>query len=145
MKIIEKEAFTIVGMPICITMQNASEKCPKVWAAFMPRYKEISSTKNEKLMYGVSTGNDKDCRYTVGVESDGDVPEGMIKEYVPKTKFAVYEYKGKLVSLNETYEKIMKELGNKVNMRGVWLEVYDERFKPDSDDSIFEIWTPLQS
>jgi len=141
MQLKEREPFTIVGIPINTSVQNASKDCPKVWGEFIPRAEEIKNPKG-KIMYSVCKETSGcDFRYTAGMESDEAAPEGMIIEKVPKEKWAVYEHKGKIDKLNETYAFIMEDMKKQgLKEKKFWLEVYDERYKHEQDDSMFEIW-----
>lgn len=148
----EKESFRVVGISVPTSVQECIEnnKIPKLWEDFMKRLGEIKNKVNEKIFYGLSlvTG---ECSFNhiacVEVSSLDGVPEGMVGKEVPKAKYAVWTYKGKMPGLTEAYRWLYEEGMPKSGLKqkkDIWLEKYDERFKDDSDDSIMEIWIPVE-
>ena len=145
-----KDEFIVIGLETETTVQETqskNNKLPQLWNNFMQRIEQLQN-KTPGIHYGlcITTGN---CsfKYTACSEVDDKEkpPVGMIKHKVPKAMYAVVIHKGKLDKLGETYckmEKEMKEKGLKEN--GTWLEVYDKRYKENSDDSEFEIWCALE-
>jgi AraC family transcriptional regulator len=63
-------------------------------------------------------------------------------------KVAKFIHRGKLEGLKDTYGKIMNDWLPTAGLELEWskptLEMYDERFKEDSDDSECEIWVPVK-
>ena len=83
----------------------------------------------------------------VEVENTDNLPETMKSQVVPAAKYFVVTHKGKVETLGETYcaiEKEMKALNLEEDKTKIWLEIYDERFKENSDDSEFDIYSPLK-
>lgn len=146
-----KKSFKVVGIEVETTVQECMSKdnpCPKLWEDFMKRYKEIKNTVGG-TMYGlcIATG---ECSFKyvacMEVRNFSSVPKGMVKHDVPAGKYYVHEHKGTLDKLGEAYgmltEKFKKE---GIKETGIWFELYDERFKLDSDDSIMEIWCAIKT
>ncbi|MGC9362707.1 MAG: GyrI-like domain-containing protein, partial [Candidatus Syntrophosphaera sp.] len=86
--------------------------------------------------------------YFAGVEvEDGmKVPEGAKIHKVPAGHYAVFEHRGDIASIGETYDYIygkwMYESGRKPARQDMF-ELYDERFEPGSGESVVEIWVPV--
>ncbi len=155
-KVIEKEEFLVVGMPIKISLKDPDykKKIKGSWERFMPRVAEIKNRKNE-LFYGtcnISEGIEGDeCSFEsiagVEVSSAEDIPEGMKAQKVPAAKYFVVTHKGKIEDIGNTYyaiEQEMKKLNLKEDKDKIFFELYDERFKPDSDDSEVDIYSALE-
>jgi len=144
-------AFTVVGVHCTST---PSETLHKLWGDFMQRHTEIKHVKDASKAYQVCVFDHSDPareEYTfiagMEVSDTSDVPEGMMAHAVPAAEYAVFEHHGPMDRMHQSYEYIF----------GVWLpenayqmadadslEIYDERFKPESPDSIFEIWIPVK-
>ena len=145
-----KEEFTVIGLETETTVQETQSeknKLPKLWKDFMRRIEELKNL-TPGIHYGlcITTG---ECSFKYiacsAVDDKEDIPPGMVKHKVPKAMYAVVSHKGKLDTLGQTYGKMeqdMKKKGLKEN--STWLEVYDKRYKENSDDSIFEIWAALK-
>ena len=75
------------------------------------------------------------------------MPAGMVYREVPEYKYAVFTHHGKLDHLGETYEYIyntwLPQSGLEVHPDKFDMELYDERFIPDSDDSAFDIYVAI--
>jgi AraC family transcriptional regulator len=155
-KIVEREEFLVVGMPVKISLRDPGykQKLMDLWNEFMPRVQEIKNRKNE-LFYGlcnISEGIEGDeCSFEhmscIEVESADEVPEGMKSQKVPAAKYFVVTHKGSLDKLGETYgaiEQEMKKLGLEEDRSKMFFELYDHRFKKDSDDSELDIYSALK-
>jgi len=155
-KIVEKEEFLVVGMPVKVSLKDPGyqKKIMDLWKSFIPRVDEIKKRKNE-LFFGlcnISEGIEGDeCSFEniagVEVESTDDIPEGMKTQKVPAAKYFVVTHKGRVENVGETYcevEKEMKKLNLKEDRSKIFFELYDERFKEDSDDSEFDLYSALK-
>lgn len=155
-KIIEKDEFLVIGMPVKISLKDPGyqKKIMGLWKAFMPRVKEIKNRKNE-LLYGtcnISEGIEGDeCSFEhiagVEVESAEDIPEGMKAQKVPAAKYFVVTHKGRAEEIGKTYcaiEEEIKKLSLKEDRNKIFFELYDERFRENSDDSEFDIYSALE-
>ena len=73
-------------------------------------------------------------------------PEGMVTRTEAPGKFAKFTHKGKLSTLGRTYEYIYTKWLPASGMKhrpSADVEVYDQRFKLDMDDSEFDILIPV--
>jgi AraC family transcriptional regulator len=149
-KEILKSSMKFIGIGTNTTVQNAGKDCPVVWEQFMKRIKEIDNLTGGMKSYGISMeANEKECsfRYIASgeVSEFENIPEGMEKVEIPETKYLAFTHKGSLEKLGETYGGIMEETKDMDIDRNFWIEVYDERYKGNTDESEFEIWIPLKN
>lgn len=151
-RIVNKEAFTVIGV---FCRANPSGTLHKLWEEFGKRATEIQNVADHHKAYQVCIFEDADPgsdEYTfiagMEVKESSPIPENMIAHTVSAATYAVFEHHGLLDKMHQSYEYIF----------GVWLpensrqmaeadslEVYDERFKVGSEDSVFEIWIPLKA
>lgn len=148
----EKEEFKVVGLEITSSVQECIDNNPhpKLWEDFMKRVGEIKNKVGD-IYYGYSKEiSKKDCTFKsmacVEVSDLDNIPKGMTGVVVPASKYAVFEHKGKVEDLTDTYKKLYEEdmPATELKQKEVWLEVYDHRFRMDSDDSVMEIWVSVE-
>ncbi len=84
---------------------------------------------------------------SVQVDSFDDLPVEMSLKIIPPAKYAVFTHKGIPSTISETitaaYDKWIPESGYKVD-RSYDFEYYDDRFKPDSNESEIDIYIPIK-
>lgn len=83
----------------------------------------------------------------MAVSETTGIPQGMIAHTVPEANFAVFEHRGLMDKMHQTYEYIFGiwlQENSYVMAEADSLEIYDERFIVDSPDSVFEIWVPVK-
>jgi AraC family transcriptional regulator len=154
-RIMEKEGFTVAGMGapfISILSPNANnfEVIPPLWGHYLPRAKEIqrSGDADYGIVYCLN-GQTGECFYLAGaaLKKDATAPQGMETRQIPRGRYAIFIHKGKLDSLAHTMNYIhgswMPKSGHRFR-EGPEIEVYDERFIPNSDKSELEIWIPIE-
>lgn len=148
----EKPEFKVVGKEIETTVQECmtNNPHPKLWTDFMQHLSKIQNRVGN-IFYGVSKEiSKKDCNFTsmacVEVSDLGNIPEGLVGKTVPSSKYAVFEHKGKVEDLTKTYQRLYeKDLpASGLKQKDIWLEVYDDRFKENSEDSVMEIWVAVE-
>ena len=148
-----REAFTVVGLKCRSRMQEGV--IPKLWDDFNKVCAGIPHTVTDRTAYGICYYEDSDTpdseefSYLAGVEvsSAEDIPAGMEAISIPAHEYAVFEHRGPLDSLGQTYQFI----------HGNWLpgsiyekvgtldfELYDWRFRWGQPDSVLEIWIPVR-
>jgi len=149
-KEVEKPAMKFIGLGVNTSVEDASKKGPIIWKEFMEKYNPITDSNCSTKTYGVCTGaNEKECtfRYIACAESDNfkEIPEGMESVEIPSSKYLIFIHKGKISTLGETYGKIMQEIF-KINkkQKDFWIELYDERWKEDSEESEMELWIAVE-
>lgn len=152
-QLIDKDEFTVVGMPVKVSLTDPEyqAKIMDLWKEFIPRVDEIKKRKS-RFFYGlcnVSEGiKGDDCSFehmaAVEVASTVKPPKSMKIQKVPKAKFFVVTHKGSLDKLGETYAAIEKEIKKKEfkeDRSKIFFELYDERYKENSDDSEIDIYS----
>lgn len=155
-KIIEKDEFLVVGLPIKISLMDKGyqNKIKETWKSFMLRASEIKNRKDERF-YGTCNisegipGDECSFEHTAGVEvsSVDDIPEGMKATKVPAAKYFMVTHKGKLDKIGETYyaiEQKLKKLKLEEDRSKMFFELYDDRFKEDSDESELDIYSAIK-
>lgn len=83
----------------------------------------------------------------VPVRDFDSIPPGMLQRTIPAGRHAVFTHKGKLDNLQQTMDAIYGQWvpESKTQLREApHLELYDQRFIPDSDDSEFDILLPVR-
>ena len=154
-EIVEMGRMTVVGLNTMVSSDH--NLIPLLWERFMARCSEIKGIAKEKAMLGVSYSmqpmSEAD-KYTffhlVGaiVNDTKDIPEGMTYKIIPKHKYARFQHKGKLEGLMKTYNCIYSEwlptAAYEYDNDACEFEWYDERFIPDSDESVIEIYVPIK-
>lgn len=110
-KIVEKDAFTVVGSKKTFTYDAAKAEIPKFWAE---HYQE---GKGEHVcgMYGINIdegmdGVNFDYLIADNYEPTKELPEGLITQIIPKHTWAVFPCKGSMPNaLQEVNKKVFGE------------------------------------
>lgn len=154
-KIVEKEAFKIVGLRKTFTHATSSE-IPALWGQFMEEIPKITQEEAMPVCFGAcyfdpSQHMDENMEFeqiaAIELTEGREVPEGHVTRDVEGGKFAVFSHKGKLENLTETYNYIygVWAQSGKVTLKaGHMFELYDERFKYGQDDSEMFIYVPIE-
>lgn len=127
---------------------------PALWGTYVTRSQEIKS----RVGYadfgvcfdpgGVKSHPDE-CFYVAGAEvkNTNEVPDGMMTMTIPAGQYAVFTHKGSIEKLRFTMKYIygswLPKSGQKLR-DAPDLEIYDQRFKPDSEDSEIDVYIPIQ-
>lgn len=150
-RIERKAEITVVGLVGKFTMQNNT--ISSLWTEFNKRDKEITNAVSDVAIgvcfYDKDHTNESAFTYLAGkiVDSDYAMPSGMSSRKIPAADYAVFEHKGALDTLRETYNQIFEEwlpqsgyeFGNQDD-----LEIYGDKFAYGKRDSIMEIWIPVK-
>jgi AraC family transcriptional regulator len=145
-RIEEIEAKRIIGKSIETSVQKAPQDCMALWNDVCKVDEQI--TRASELWYALcETTGECDFTYTAAreVAADTPVPEGLVEKTIPAGKYIVFTYKGLMSGMSAFYGQLMEEIpkaGYEEN--GTWLELYDERFKENAEDSEMEIWTGIK-
>lgn len=147
----QKASFKVIGVQY---RALASESLHKLWGEYSARCEEIPHVCEKDKAYQVclfegSNPEKEEYTFIAGmcVDNLAEIPSGMLGHVVKAAQYAIFEHRGKLDKLHQTYQYIF----------GVWLqenawimdeadalEIYDSRFIPESDDSLLEIWIPIK-
>lgn len=108
MKIIEKEAFTVIGIKVEADWQSLHKVMPPSWEKAKERLNEIEGRK-EDVMMDVSL-DVTEGQYTqligVEVEKDSEVPDKMEKVDIPIQKYIYEQHQGALEGIAETFGRM---------------------------------------
>ena len=155
-EIVEKDAFTVVGMETHFISALSSdtnnfELVPALWHRFINRLDEVES-RTDEACYGLiitrperERSHPDELLYVAGTAVRGvaSIAEGMVSHTVPASTFAVITHRGPIADLPETIRCAMEEWLPGSGYRWNLLEVerYDHRFSIESpEESEMEIW-----
>jgi AraC family transcriptional regulator len=153
-KIITKKSFKVIGLDYY--GENKNQEISGVWDKFNSICMTIPGASCESACYGVCYMEEGDTNpnafhylCAIEVNSLDKIPDGMKGIEIPEQKYALFTHTGKLDKLKETYDYIYQKWlpasGYKKNpLSSFDLELYDERFKFDSEDSQFDILISFQ-
>lgn len=152
--------FEVVGLGTKFISILSPEKnnhlvIPKLWDEYLSRQKEITNkSKPYDLGVCMPVGNDMpkshpdECFYLACTEVKdlAHVPLGMVTRTIPAGEYAVFTHKGLLSKLDHTmnyiYGSWLPKSGRKLR-EAPDLELYDQRFNPNSEQSEFDIYIPI--
>jgi AraC family transcriptional regulator len=147
-KIIEKPAFTVVGM--MVRAKPGDPSMMQLWLDFDDQLERIPNKIEPGVFYGVVDNFDTDTQefdYLASVEIPAGqaAPEGMATWAVPAQTYAVFETT--LPQIGRAYETIY----------GTWLpgsdferanapefEYYGTEFEPSDPNSKMSVWIPVK-
>jgi AraC family transcriptional regulator len=156
-KFVEEKKVIGMGTKFISTLSpdhNNERVIPALWGRYVPRSQEIKS----RLGYtdlGVclrevgEKSHPDECFYMAcaEVKSIDKIPEGMMAMTIPAGNYAVFTHKGLIEKLSFTMKYIygswLPKSGKKLR-DAPDLEIYDLRFKPDSEESELDIYIPVQ-
>ena len=150
LEVIERPAFTVVGMNI--RTKNMSPEIPALWPKFVARIGEIENPAEPRVSYGVmrlplpSGMQALDYMAAVSVKPGGRVPGGMEALTIPAGMYTACRYP--LAELGKGFGEIFNRLlpqSDYAQVPGPWFERYDESFDPHDPRSLVEICLPLRS
>ena len=151
-KLTNRPAMTVVGLPY--VGKNENNEIAAMWGDFNARAAEIQHMTGQ-CAYGACFAEpagaaEGEFEYVAcfQVSEVSQLPEGMVVREIPAYKFAVFTHKGKLDKLGETYEYIyqtwLPQSGLALHPDKFDMELYDDRFMPNSDESEFDILVAVQ-
>jgi AraC family transcriptional regulator len=124
---------------------------PAQWQRFMEVYPAIPH-KRERIPIGVNYGADDDgqFQYLCGAEVHrfGERPRGLVHLEIPARQYAVFEHRGHVSTIYETYRSIWSDAlpatGRSVADAPV-IERHNPTFDPRSGEGGLTLWIPLSS
>ncbi|MFV1984058.1 MAG: GyrI-like domain-containing protein, partial [Thiohalomonadales bacterium] len=129
---------------------NIADKLPPLWDAFLARVNEIENRVNEKA-YGViqqTTEKTDHLEYYAAIEvsTPGNFPDDMEHITIPSSRYAIFTHKGNVTQINNTVNYIYSSWllqSDRQHSYAADLEIYDQRYIADSDESIMEYAIPI--
>ena len=151
-KIVKKPAMTVVGM--AYQGKNENQEIPAMWGEFNPRMNEIKNITGNQCFGAcfsdIEGAAEGEFEYVACFEvtDASEVPAGMVVRTVPAYTYAVFTHVGKLATLPDTYQYIyttwLPQAGVELHPDKFDMELYDEHFKPDTDDSEIDILVAIK-
>ncbi|RON53023.1 GyrI-like domain-containing protein [Pseudomonas frederiksbergensis] len=130
--------------------QETSKKIPELWEKFIPEIGKIPGQKSE-VTYGICCNPDGmgGFEYIAGVEISklDDLPDKYRWVEVQPQHYAVFEHKGSLDTLPQTFQYIWKTWlpqSGRAAADAPEFERYSEDFNPKLKTGVLEIWLPLK-
>lgn len=108
MKVIEKEAFTVIGIKVEADWQSLHKIMPPSWEKAKERMDEIEGRKEDVMMDVSLDVTDGQYTQLIGVEVDkySEVPDGMEKVDIPTQKYIYEQHQGALEGIAETFGRM---------------------------------------
>ena len=142
-------AMLIAGFSGHFSVDN-TQGIPLLWQKIAPHFGHIPGQR-EYVAYGASYNCDEfgAFDYIAGTEvtSFGGLPEEFARLSVPEQLCAVFEHRGHITGIAQTYKAIWQDWLPKSGREpaiGVTLERMDERFDGATGNGVLEIWVPLK-
>jgi AraC family transcriptional regulator len=154
-ELVQVRAMTLVG---CRTRffgadsdkNNIGEQLPPLWAAFLPRRSEIAHARGD-VCYGVVRREHDDgdrLEYFAAMQVDelGALPPDMAVVEIPAATYARFEHRGRAEDIDRTvsyaYSTWLMRSGRR-HTYGPDLEIYDSRYHPTDEGSVFAYAIPV--
>ncbi len=134
---------------------NAGEVVGPLWGQLNERMAEIERS-DHKTCYGYSYWGDEaarsrpdevECIVGAPATADAPVPNGMVAIETAGGLYAVFEHRGPIWNLGKTILAVYEDWLPKSDYEGSGLgdvELYDERWSADGEDSICEYWCGIK-
>lgn len=147
-RIVDEDLVRAVGLSESFSFETLI-KIPAQWQRFMAYYDAIPA-KLDRIPIGISQAPDDSGQFpyicAVEVSRFGDIPEGLLKLEIPRRKYAVFEHRGHVSRIFESYDTIWNEAlpaqGGSVADAPV-LERHNPAFDPGTGEGGLTLWIPL--
>ncbi len=154
-KIESYPGFKVIGIVWHGKMQDGPKEIPQFWdKIFLPRAQEIKNVKIEEWgmanSYGVMWNFDMekgemDYLAGIGIESEVEVPEGMIMWEVPAQKYAMVSAPlSKLPEIFKTFENWFPQSGYRRVPGAPEFELYGEQFHKENGKGPIKYFIPVE-
>ncbi|MCP1103528.1 AraC family transcriptional regulator [Aequitasia blattaphilus] len=153
-KIVNKDAFTVIGVSKTFLYENAKEEIPTFWT----EHHQAGRGNVVAGMYGINLDDSMEgieFEYLIAdnYEAQKDIPEGYITKVIPQYTWAVFSCKGAMPNaLQDTNRKIFEEwLPNCKDYEiaaGCCIEMYEDPSQYPKgtldEDYYSEMWIPVK-
>lgn len=130
--------------------QESAGRIPQLWDTFLPELGKVPSQLGEEA-YGVCCNPDGEggFEYIAGVAISklDDLPERFRWIELQEQSYAVFEHRGPLDTLAQTFQAIWQEWLPQSGYEAVdapEFERYSADFNPDAGTGLVEIWLPVK-
>lgn len=148
-EIVPDGPLLLLGIRARSAFGAAAKTIPALWQTFMPEYEGIPD-KAEAIPLGVYADFDDEGNFdfwcAVEVTRASDVPRPLEKLAVPKQTYAVFQHRGHVSTLGETYDVIWNDwlpFSGRASADGPSLERANPGFDPRTGNGGHTIWIPL--
>jgi AraC family transcriptional regulator len=149
-RIVDSEVVRVVGVAERCSF-DTTITIPAQWQRFMESYHAIPH-KREHIPVGVNYDSDDDgqFQYMCGAEVHrfGERTRGLVHLEIPPRQYAVFEHRGHVSTIYETYRSIWSEAmpatGRSVADAPV-IERHNPTFDPRTGEGGLTLWIPLNS
>jgi len=158
--IANKPELTIVGLQRSFVHAqspdaNNLQVLGRLWSEFLPPAGSVPHRVGH-AMYGViferppaERSHPHELEYIAGVavNSTENLPAGMVAHMIPAAQFAVFLHRGPIQNIGATVGEVYRgwlPASPYEHSRLADIELYDERFCPDSGDSVMEYWISIR-
>lgn len=148
-EIVTDGPLQFVGLAQRVSFASAPRLVPALWQRFMPHYDSIDHKANP-IPVGVTTHLDDDGNFdyvaAVEVKRFDDVPAPLIKLTVPKQTYAVFQHRGHISTVNQTFDAIWNDwfpLHDKTTADGPSLERANPGFNTMTGNGGETLWIPI--
>lgn len=125
-------------------------KIPAQWQRFMSSFYHLIPDKLDEIPVGLSQAGDDEgqFQYLSGVEVArfGDIPDGLTKVELEPTTYAIFDHRGHVSTIYETYSAIWNEAlpacGRTVADAPI-IERHNPTFDPATGEGGLTLWIPL--
>ena len=150
-EILTEGPLLFIGLPQRMSFASAPRRVPALWGRFMPHYDSIDHRANP-IPVGVTTNLDDDGNFdyvaAVEVKRFDDVRAPLIKLTVPKQTYAVFQHRGHISTVGQTFDAIWNDwlsFHNKTTADGPSLERANPGFDTMTGNGGETLWIPLKA
>lgn len=129
---------------------ETTTRIPAQWQRFMAYYQAVPA-KLDRIPVGLSRAADDEGQFeyicAVEVSRFGDTPKELLKLELPPRSYAVFEHRGHICALGDTYSSIWNEALpglNRVVANAPILERHNPTFNPRTGEGGIALWIPLE-
>ena len=147
------EAFLVIGQEAELTQNQRKnvEISTRFWRTFnMKLKKDQLSQSGSWLKYAFMERKNGQLFYFCAIPFRGEVPNGFSLKEMKAHQYLVVEHQGPMFKIYETYGEIYQNFLPHTNYKPlkedcIHFEKYDHRFHWNREDSIIEIWIPIEN
>ena len=147
-RIVEGEALRVVGLAERFSWETVI-KVPAQWQRFMAYFSAIPA-RLDRTPVGIGRATEEDGAfdYICGVEVArfGELPPELTRLEIPKCSYAVFQHRGHITALRETYVAIWNEAlpaFGRVGADAPLIERHNPTFDPRTGEGGVALWIPL--
>ena len=148
----ELNAFEVIGQEVELT--NYKKKNIQISTQFWRKFnsslkKSYLSQSGNWVKYAFMERRNGNLYYFCSIPKRTILPDNFLYKEIPSYKYLVVEHIGAMGKIYETYRKIYQEIIPNTPYTPIkniilHFEKYDYRFHRNRDNSVIEIWIPIQ-